>query len=180
MEKVYILSRPNGLLEMTDTCHDPKPTITEEDGTTRKKTYAELSASEKLQADCDYKATNITEDLDAYDSDCDDVFNAKVVLMANLSNYGSDIILEVSVVNTSLKKLKYHLGQSGNVKKKRITPDAITEGEWGFEHTKTIFLNEIIPFLKTLKDIFNVLDKDLLNEATKVQTVFNQMEATVQ
>ncbi|GJV68330.1 hypothetical protein Tco_1483839 [Tanacetum coccineum] len=34
------------------------------------------------------------EDLDAYDSDCDDVFNAKAILMANLSNYGSDIILE--------------------------------------------------------------------------------------
>ncbi|GJW27599.1 hypothetical protein Tco_0044474 [Tanacetum coccineum] len=36
------------------------------------------------------------EDLDAYDSDCDDVSNAKVVLMANLSNYGSDVISEVS------------------------------------------------------------------------------------
>ncbi|GJW48121.1 hypothetical protein Tco_0079767 [Tanacetum coccineum] len=35
------------------------------------------------------------EDLDAYDSDCDDVSNAKAVLMANLSNYGSDIISEV-------------------------------------------------------------------------------------
>nr|GFD24414.1 hypothetical protein [Tanacetum cinerariifolium] len=35
------------------------PTITEKDGTTRKTTYAELSAFEKLQADCDYKATNI-------------------------------------------------------------------------------------------------------------------------
>ncbi|GJS30114.1 hypothetical protein Tco_0490734 [Tanacetum coccineum] len=35
-----------------------------------------------------------TEDLDAYDSDCDDVSNANVVLMANLSNYGSDVILE--------------------------------------------------------------------------------------
>ncbi|GJZ02879.1 retrovirus-related pol polyprotein from transposon TNT 1-94 [Tanacetum coccineum] len=30
-----------------------------------------------------------TEDLDAYDSDCDDVSNAKAVLMANLSNYGN-------------------------------------------------------------------------------------------
>ncbi|GJQ98156.1 hypothetical protein Tco_0009295 [Tanacetum coccineum] len=73
---------------------------------------------------------------------------------------------KVSLVNTSLKKLKYHLGQFDTVVKKRITPDAITEGEWGFEHTKTIFLNEIIPFLKTLKDIFNVFDKDLLNEVT--------------
>ncbi|GKD13358.1 hypothetical protein Tco_1197765 [Tanacetum coccineum] len=87
---------------------------------------------------------------------------------------------KVSLVNTSLKKLKYHLGQFDTVVKKQITPDAITEGEWGFEHTKTVFLNEIIPFLKTLKDIFNVFDKDLLNEVTEVQTVFNQMEAAVQ
>ncbi|GJV84599.1 hypothetical protein Tco_1524497 [Tanacetum coccineum] len=36
-----------------------------------------------------------TEDLGAYDSDCDDVSNAKSVLMANLYNYGSDIISEV-------------------------------------------------------------------------------------
>ncbi|GJS31519.1 hypothetical protein Tco_0492139 [Tanacetum coccineum] len=36
-----------------------------------------------------------TEDLDAYDSDCDDVSNAKAVLMANLFNYGSDVISEV-------------------------------------------------------------------------------------
>ncbi|GJY19785.1 hypothetical protein Tco_0392351 [Tanacetum coccineum] len=87
---------------------------------------------------------------------------------------------KVSLVNISLKKLKYHLGQFDNVVKKRITPDALTEGEWGFEHTKTVFQKEIILFLKTLKDIFNVFDKDLLNEITKVQTVFNQMEAVVQ
>nr|GEV59265.1 hypothetical protein [Tanacetum cinerariifolium] len=34
------------------------------------------------------------KDLDAYDFDCDDVSNAKAVLMANLSNYGSNVILE--------------------------------------------------------------------------------------
>ncbi|GJS54534.1 hypothetical protein Tco_0627896 [Tanacetum coccineum] len=61
-----------------------------------------------------------------------------------------------------------------------MTPDALTEGEWGFEHTKAVFLKEIIPFLKNLKDIFDVFDKDLLNEITEVQTVFNQMEAAVQ
>ncbi|GJV75915.1 hypothetical protein Tco_1507499 [Tanacetum coccineum] len=42
-----------------------------------------------------------TEDLDAYDSDCDDVSNAKAVLMANLSNYGSDVLLEVPHSETS-------------------------------------------------------------------------------
>ncbi|GJU73637.1 hypothetical protein Tco_1265042 [Tanacetum coccineum] len=36
-----------------------------------------------------------TEDLDTYDSDCDDISNAKSVLMANISSYGSDVISEV-------------------------------------------------------------------------------------
>ncbi|GJZ71738.1 retrovirus-related pol polyprotein from transposon TNT 1-94, partial [Tanacetum coccineum] len=36
-----------------------------------------------------------TKDLDTYDSDCDDISNAKVVLMANISNYGLDVILEI-------------------------------------------------------------------------------------
>ncbi|GJX88095.1 retrovirus-related pol polyprotein from transposon TNT 1-94 [Tanacetum coccineum] len=87
---------------------------------------------------------------------------------------------KVSLVNTSIKKLKIHLSKFDTVVKKQITPDAITEEEWGFEHTKAVFLNEIIPFLTTLKDIFNVFDGDLLNEVTEVQTVFNQIETTVQ
>ncbi|GKF91831.1 hypothetical protein Tco_0275532 [Tanacetum coccineum] len=33
-----------------------------------------------------------TEDLDTYDSDCDDISNAQEVPMANISNYGSDVI----------------------------------------------------------------------------------------
>ncbi|GJY97773.1 hypothetical protein Tco_0514683 [Tanacetum coccineum] len=39
-------------------------------------------------------ATFQTEYLDTYDSDCDDISNAQVVLMANISNYGSDVISE--------------------------------------------------------------------------------------
>ncbi|GKF04601.1 hypothetical protein Tco_0035269 [Tanacetum coccineum] len=35
-----------------------------------------------------------TEDLDTYDFDCDDVSNAKAVLIANISNYGYEIISE--------------------------------------------------------------------------------------
>ncbi|GJT03350.1 retrovirus-related pol polyprotein from transposon TNT 1-94 [Tanacetum coccineum] len=87
---------------------------------------------------------------------------------------------KVSLVNESLKKLKFHLSKFDSVVKIRTTPDALTKGEWGFELTKTVFINEIIPFLKSLKDIFNVFDKDILNEITEVQTVFNQMEAAVQ
>ncbi|GJY16149.1 hypothetical protein Tco_0386571 [Tanacetum coccineum] len=35
------------------------------------------------------------DDLDAYDSDCDELNTAKVSLMANLSHYGSDALAEV-------------------------------------------------------------------------------------
>ncbi|GKC81452.1 hypothetical protein Tco_1137169, partial [Tanacetum coccineum] len=35
------------------------------------------------------------DDLDAYDSDCDEINTAKVSLMANLSHYGSDALAEV-------------------------------------------------------------------------------------
>ncbi|GKC16155.1 hypothetical protein Tco_1012937 [Tanacetum coccineum] len=87
---------------------------------------------------------------------------------------------KVSLVNASLKKLKFHLAQFDSVVKKRTTLDARTEGEWGFEYTKAVFNNEIIPFLKSLKDIFNVFDKDLLNEIMEVQTVFDQMDTVVQ
>ncbi|GJY76614.1 hypothetical protein Tco_0481730 [Tanacetum coccineum] len=87
---------------------------------------------------------------------------------------------KVSLVNESLKKLKFQLTRFDSVVKKRTTPTALKEGEWGFEHIKAIFNNEIIPFLKSLKDIFNVFDRDLLNEIMEVQIGFNQMEAAVQ
>nr|GEU59559.1 hypothetical protein [Tanacetum cinerariifolium] len=41
------------------------------------------------------------DDLDAYDSDCDELNTAKVALMANLSHYGSDALAESNVVNYS-------------------------------------------------------------------------------
>ncbi|GJX53148.1 hypothetical protein Tco_0281517 [Tanacetum coccineum] len=47
-----------------------------------------------------------TEDLDTYDSDCDDISNAQVVLMANISNYGSDVILKVSHSETNLNDME--------------------------------------------------------------------------
>nr|GEY73977.1 hypothetical protein [Tanacetum cinerariifolium] len=66
------------------------PTI-EENGMTRTKKYAELSAAEKIQANCDMKATNI-------------IFQA--VLMANISNYVSDVILKVPHFETYLNDME--------------------------------------------------------------------------
>nr|GEW82335.1 hypothetical protein [Tanacetum cinerariifolium] len=223
----------------------------------------------------DYQA----DDLDAYDSDCDELNTEKVDLMANLSHYSSDVLAEntyaivindseetlmlaeesrskmllkqqdpmvlekkvntipvdyaalnqlsqdfkkqfvpqtelsaeqafwsqnsinssnpspscrptkvevpkelpkVSMVNTSLKKLKHHLASFDVVLKERTTTTAITEGSWGIKHTKACFRDEIIPFVKALKVIFNTFDQYFIDELTEVQNVFYQMEHVVE
>nr|GEY97646.1 hypothetical protein [Tanacetum cinerariifolium] len=126
------------------------------------------------------------DDLDVYDSDCDELNTAKVALMANLSHYGTDALAEVhnydnmdnkminhvvqvipsstqsnvvnhsetkitsdsnitpcsqptkvevpkelpkvSMVNTSLKKLKHHPAGFDVVVKERTSATALTEG----------------------------------------------------
>ncbi|GJS64595.1 hypothetical protein Tco_0679159 [Tanacetum coccineum] len=46
-----------------------------------------------------------TEDLDTYDSDCDDLSSAQAILMANISNYGSDVISTVPNSKTYLNDM---------------------------------------------------------------------------
>ncbi|GJZ59157.1 hypothetical protein Tco_0614973 [Tanacetum coccineum] len=184
-----------------------------------------------------------TEDLDAYDSDCDDVSTAQAVLMANLSNYGSDVILDVlhsepyhndldnqsmhamqdfeqtSVVDfpdnkiTSdsniipysqylqetqqeavqdtnlyaqqdsmiLSVIKQMSEQMINHKAQQIKPTLYDGSVISSKHAVIpVIDNEMTLILEeTLKDIFDVFNKDLLNEVAEVQTVFNQMEAAV-
>nr|GEW45830.1 hypothetical protein [Tanacetum cinerariifolium] len=48
----------------------------------------------QVQTIIPHNASSQTEDLDTYDSDCDDLSNAQAVLMANISNYSSDVISE--------------------------------------------------------------------------------------
>nr|GEZ37589.1 hypothetical protein [Tanacetum cinerariifolium] len=73
-------------------------------------------------------------------------------------------------------RLKFHLASFDMVVKERTTATAITEGTWGFEHTKACFRDDIIPFLKSLKKLFTSFDQCLIDEVTEVQNVFTQME----
>nr|GEV23677.1 hypothetical protein [Tanacetum cinerariifolium] len=80
------------------------------------------------------------DDLDVYDSDCDEINTAKVhswriylilVQMILLRPTKVEVPKElpkVSMVNTSLKKLKHHLASFDMVVKERTTATAITEG----------------------------------------------------
>nr|GFB63206.1 hypothetical protein [Tanacetum cinerariifolium] len=87
---------------------------------------------------------------------------------------------KVSMVNLSLKKLKFYLASFDVVVKERTTATTITEGTRGFEHTKACFRDEIIPFVKALKDLFNSFDQYPIDELSEVQNVFNQMEHAVE
>nr|GFC51067.1 hypothetical protein [Tanacetum cinerariifolium] len=87
---------------------------------------------------------------------------------------------KVSMVNSCLKKLKFYLASFDMVVKERTTATAITEGTWGFEHTKACFYDDIIPFVKSVKKLFTSSDQCLIDEVTEVQNVFTQMELAVE
>ncbi|GJW54346.1 putative ribonuclease H-like domain-containing protein [Tanacetum coccineum] len=49
-----------------------------------------------------YNAAYQADDLDAYESDCDELNTAKVALMENLSHYASDALAEINLDNKSV------------------------------------------------------------------------------
>nr|GEX31567.1 hypothetical protein [Tanacetum cinerariifolium] len=120
-----------------------------------------------------------------YDGDALRILNSKNSSDPNLSKRPTTVevpkeLPKVSMVNTRLKKLKHHLAGFDVVIRERTTPTTITEGSWGFEHTKACFRDEIIPFVKEPNDIFNTFDQYLTDEFTEVQNVFHQMEHAVE
>nr|GFA88178.1 hypothetical protein [Tanacetum cinerariifolium] len=53
-----------------------------------------IAEAQATQTVITHNAAYQADDLDAYDSDCDELHTAKVALMANLSHYGSDALAE--------------------------------------------------------------------------------------
>ncbi|GKB23496.1 integrase, catalytic region, zinc finger, CCHC-type containing protein [Tanacetum coccineum] len=85
-----------------------------------------------------------TEDLDTYDSDCDDISNAKAILMVNISNYGSDIILEaqqdsmiLSVIEQMSEQMINHLNNWEKANKEQNNESVTAELERYKERVKT-------------------------------------------
>nr|GEY11412.1 hypothetical protein [Tanacetum cinerariifolium] len=165
-----------------------------------------IAETQRIEHVVTNNATYQADDLDTYDSDCDEINSSKIALMVNMSHYGSDNLTEtelsaeqafwsqyllnskehnlsssttivevpkelpkVSMVNSSLKKLKFHLASLDVVVKERTTATAITKGTWGFEYTKACFRDEIIPFVKAVEQ--HCVDKkkfqDKMNDVLK-------------
>nr|GEW61149.1 uncharacterized mitochondrial protein AtMg00810-like [Tanacetum cinerariifolium] len=103
------------------------------------------------------------EDLDTYDSDCDDVSNAKAVLMANISNYGSDVISEEKAnkkqnnksVTTELERYKERV----KTFKQRLNIDLSSR-----EKMIDSQMDDMIKEKLALKEQVNSLEKNLSNQ----------------
>ncbi|GKC18872.1 hypothetical protein Tco_1021022 [Tanacetum coccineum] len=109
-----------------------------------------------------------TEDLDAYDSNCDDVSNAKVVLMANLSNDGSNVIAKAphhEPYHTDMDNQSMHTMQ-------------------GFEHTLVVDFTDneitsdsnIIPYSQYLQESQQAVVQDTNLYAQKDSMILSVIE----
>nr|GEU81078.1 hypothetical protein [Tanacetum cinerariifolium] len=61
-----------------------------------------IAEAQPTQTVITYNAAYQDDNLDAYDSDCDEINTAKVALMANLSHYGLDNLAEINLENKSV------------------------------------------------------------------------------
>nr|GEY54799.1 hypothetical protein [Tanacetum cinerariifolium] len=89
-----------------------------------------IAESQATQTVIPYKAAYQADDLDAYDSDCDELNTAKVALMANLSHYGLDILAEekdlvITALKDELRKLKGKDLADNIVTKHNIAPEML-------------------------------------------------------
>ncbi|GJY10143.1 hypothetical protein Tco_0378328 [Tanacetum coccineum] len=130
----------------------------------------------------------LTTELDGYKEE-ETLFEQvqeKDSLMKTVSDLKNDLKMEENrnidreiALEKKIKQLDNIIFKRGCQSKNHCS-QAITEGTWGFEHTKACFRDEIIPFIKGLKDIFNNFNQYLVDEIADVQNVFYQMEQAVE
>ncbi|GKG09170.1 hypothetical protein Tco_0337916, partial [Tanacetum coccineum] len=65
----------------------------------------DIPKGQSTQTVITHNAAYQADDLDAYDSDCDELNSAKVALMANLSHYGSADNMNNDVVNQAVQMM---------------------------------------------------------------------------
>nr|GEX87096.1 retrovirus-related Pol polyprotein from transposon TNT 1-94 [Tanacetum cinerariifolium] len=87
-----------------------------------------------------------------------------------------------SLIECRLSKLFYVQTDEPNRSGTTIVevPKELPKVSMGFEHSKACFHDDIIPFVKSLKELFTSFDQCLIDEVTKVQNVFMQMELAVE
>nr|GEZ51378.1 integrase, catalytic region, zinc finger, CCHC-type, peptidase aspartic, catalytic [Tanacetum cinerariifolium] len=104
---------------------------------------------------CHHNAAYQADDLDAYDSDCDEINSAKIALMANLSHYGSDNIVENSsslalqddLILSVIEQLKTHI-LSEHLKEKESLEQKVTLLKNDFQKEESRNINKELALKK--------------------------------
>nr|GEU67582.1 hypothetical protein [Tanacetum cinerariifolium] len=94
-----------------------------------------------------------TDELDAFNSDCDEALSTIVVLMAKLSSYDSVVLSKVPTDDNYLDNHVIDLNEQET--KMRVLG--------GFEHIRKGFEKDVKPFVNTLKDYFQMFDKGVIS-----------------
>ncbi|GKE65578.1 hypothetical protein Tco_1519739 [Tanacetum coccineum] len=105
-----------------------------------------------------------TEDLDMYDSDCDDISNAQAVLMANISNYDSDVVLEIDDMIREKLALKEQIDSleqnlSIQIKEKECLLQKFTVFKSESKEKEDKYMENKIDLEKKIKELDNILFK---------------------
>ncbi|GJW11109.1 hypothetical protein Tco_1576936 [Tanacetum coccineum] len=108
------------------------------------------------------------KELDTYDSECDDISNAKVVLMANISNYGSDVISEIDSQMDDMIKEKLALKEqvdsleqnlSKQIKEKECLLQTFTVFKRESKEKEDKYMENKIDLEKKIKELDNIIFK---------------------
>nr|GEU87892.1 retrovirus-related Pol polyprotein from transposon TNT 1-94 [Tanacetum cinerariifolium] len=112
------------------------------------------------------------DELDAYDSDCDELNSAKIALMANLSHYGSDNIAEERILkerknddkasasyeqSLKIETLKYTLSE--HLKEKESLEQKITLLKNDFQQEESRNIDRELTLEKLVKELNNIMFK---------------------
>ncbi|GJR86378.1 retrovirus-related pol polyprotein from transposon TNT 1-94 [Tanacetum coccineum] len=116
-----------------------------------------------------HNAAYQADDLDAYDSNCDELNTAKVALMASLSHYSSDALSESVRIDHLKQALSEHL------KEKESLRQTVTLLKNDFKKEESRNLDREIALEKRIKHLDNIIFKRDQSAQTKAQQLEPQL-----
>nr|GFB68517.1 hypothetical protein [Tanacetum cinerariifolium] len=128
-----------------------------------------------------HNAAYQADDLDVYDSDCDEINSAKIALMANLSHYGSDDLAEVhnqdnvthNVTNQAVQALPlFEQSNIVNQSETKITSDSniIPYSQYKTNAIEIHDSEETLMLVEESRSKMLLKQKDLMMSEKKVNT----------
>nr|GEY81677.1 hypothetical protein [Tanacetum cinerariifolium] len=100
------------------------------------------------------------DDLDAYDSDCDELNSANVALMANLSHYGSNNLAEIQTIRGGGKKDAEDPGNENNKVPSTKEPRVNQDNDANVNSTNNVNTISLADNAAGIKD--NVVDENIV------------------